>query len=361
MLKNKGGIIYLIGLVVIVCVVAVLYFQYAGSSEVKEQVEDSKEVAKFDPKKEKELKEKADIYFASITTLPDDEVASNKIALGKKLYFDKRLSKDETISCNSCHNMNTYGVDNLSLSPGDKGELGVRNSPTVYYAYLHGMQFWDGRAKDVEEQAGGPILNPVEHNIPSEKFLEERLRGVEEYQVMFKDVYPDSTQAITFATISNAIGAFERQLNPVSRFDEWLDGDTEAMTKEEKLGLTAFIDNTCITCHNGPAMGGDMLQKFGLNGDYWEYTKSEVIDNGVYDLTKKERDRYKFKTPGLRNVEKTYPYFHDGSVKELEDAVRIMGKLQVQKELSEEQVVNITAFLKALTADVKDEYKENKK
>ena len=359
MLKNKGGILYLIGLLILIIVIVILYFNFGKGAQVDVQMKDTTAITPFDSESEKELKDKADIYFASITSLPDQGISIEKIALGKKLYFDKRLSKDETISCNSCHNMNTYGVDNLSFSPGDKGELGARNSPTVIYAYLHGMQFWDGRAKDVEEQAGGPILNPVEHNIPSEKFLEERLRGVEEDRAMFKVAYPDSAQPITFATISNAIGAFERQLNPVSRFDEWLDGDKEAMTKEEKLGLTAFMDNACITCHNGPAMGGDMLQKFGLNSDYWEYTKSKKIDKGVYELTKKDRDLYKFKTPGLRNVEKTYPYFHDGSVEKLKDAVRIMGELQVQNELSEEDVTNITAFLKSLTADVDDKYKQN--
>ncbi|PWH85531.1 cytochrome-c peroxidase [Brumimicrobium oceani] len=358
MFKNKGGIIYLVLLAITIIVVIFLYFQYGGDSEVNEQLSNKAEITTFDAEKEKELKEKADIFFASVSSLPKQDISSEKVALGKKLFFDKRLSKNETISCNSCHNMNTYGVDNIALSPGDTEEFGNRNSPTVFYAHMHAMQFWDGRAKDVEEQAGGPILNPVEHNIPSEAFLEERLRGIEEYQTMFAAAYPDSAEAITFATITNAIGAFERQLNPVSRFDEWLDGDSEAMTAQEKEGLTVFINNACITCHNGAALGGNMLQKFGLNGDYWEHTMSEVIDNGVYDLTKEERDKFKFKTPGLRNVEKTYPYFHDGSVEKLEDAVRIMGKLQVANELTEEEVQSVTAFLKALTADVDDEFKE---
>ena len=357
MLKNKKWIIYIIVIVIIIVIVAVGFCKY-GNSGIENQVKNKSEITPYNAEMEKELKEQADIFFASISTLPKVEIADNKIALGKKLYFDKRLSKDGTISCNSCHNMSAYGVDNLSLSPGDTKELGNRNSPTVFYAHLHGIQFWDGRAKDVEEQAAGPLLNPVEHGIPSEEFLEERLRGIDEYKAMFKDVYPDSTQPITFATITNAIGAFERQLAPISRFDEWLDGDTKAMTDEEKHGLAAFIDKACITCHSGPALGGALLQKFGLNADYWDHTMSAVIDNGLFDLTKEEKDRYKFKTPGLRNIEMTHPYFHDGSVEKLEDAVRIMGKLQVNNELSEEDVTNITAFLKALTADVGDEYKE---
>lgn len=358
MLKNKGGIFYLIGLLVFIIIIAVLYIIYGGTSGEKNQVGDVKEVTPFTEEMEKALKEKAGMFFTSISEIPKEDIPSNKIALGKKLYFDTRLSLDGTISCNSCHDMNNYGVDNLALSPGDTKEFGDRNSPTVFYAHLHSMQFWDGRAKDVEEQAGGPILNPVEHNIPSEDFLEERLRGVEEYQALFKEVYPDSAQPITFATITNAIGAFERQLTPMSRFDEWLDGDKDAMTSHEKEGLLAFIDNACITCHNGPALGGTLLQKFGLYGDYWAHTNSKVVDNGVFELTKEEKDRFFFKTPGLRNVEKTYPYFHDGSVDSLEDAVRIMGKLQIANELSEEDVQSITAFLKALTADVDDEYKE---
>ncbi len=357
MFKNKGGLVYLVFLAITIIIVAVLYFKYGGS-EVDEQVKDTSAITSYDAEKEKELKEKADIFFQSVNSLPKQDISSEKIALGKKLFFDKRLSKNETISCNSCHNMSAYGVDNLALSPGDTEEFGNRNSPTVFYAHLHSLQFWDGRAKDVEEQAGGPILNPVEHNIPSEAFLEKRLRGIEEYQAMFKKVYPDSTQPITFATITNAIGAFERQLQPSSRFDDWLDGDTEAMSVQEKEGLLAFIDKACITCHNGPALGGTMLQKFGLYGDYWKLTMSEIIDNGVFDLTQDEKDRYMFKTPGLRNVEKTYPYFHDGSVEKLEDAVRIMGKLQVANELTEQEVQNITAFLKALTADVEDKYKQ---
>lgn len=360
MFKNKGGLIYLAFLAVTIVVVIILFFNY-GKSDAEKQVNDTKSITPFDAEREKDMKEKAEIYFSSISSLPKQEFSDAKIALGKKLYFDKRLSLDGNISCNSCHNMDTYGVDNIALSPGDTEEFGNRNSPTVFYAHLHGMQFWDGRAADVEEQAGGPILNPVEHNIPSEEFLENRLRGIQEYQTLFAEVYPDSTQPITFKTITNAIGAFERQLAPVSRFDEWLDGDVNALTNQEKEGLIAFMDNACITCHNGPALGGSMLQKFGLNGDYWEHTKSEIIDHGLFDITKEERDRYMFKTPGLRNIEKTYPYFHDGSVADLEDAVRIMGKLQIANELDEDGVKNITAFLKALTADVDDEYKELKK
>ncbi|MDO5105188.1 cytochrome-c peroxidase [Capnocytophaga sp.] len=304
-----------------------------------------------------ELLQKAQTFFKSVNSLPVAAVSEEKAALGKKLYFDTRLSKDGNISCNSCHNLATFGVDNLATSPGDTKQLGGRNSPTVFHASLHAMQFWDGRAKDVEEQAEGPILNPVEHNIPSAEFLEKRLREVTEYQELFKKVFPDQEQPITFKNIANAIGAFERLLNPASRFDSFLDGDEEAISQQEKDGLQEFINNACITCHSGVAVGGQMFQKFGLFGDYWELTKSKKIDAGLYDLTKNEAEKYFFKVPGLRNIEKTAPYFHDGSVTDLSDAVRIMAKLQSNKDLSDKQIEDIVAFLKTLTADIDDKHK----
>lgn len=350
--KSFKGISSWIGIFILGLFTVILTAR-CGNPEAKESSETA-----LDEKADQELLDKANVFFASISSLPKEAISEKEIALGKKLYYDKSLSKDGTISCNSCHNLKTYGVDNLSFSPGDTKELGGRNSPTSVYAYLHTMQFWDARAKDVEEQAGGPILNPVEHNIPSEEFLEKRLRSNPEYQKTFKEVYPDLAQPITFQTITKAIGAFERQLAPESRFDKWLDGDQNALTAEEKVGLTAFIDNACITCHMGPALGGTMLQKFGLFGNYWDYTKSKKIDDGLFDITQKETDRHYFKVPGLRNIEKTYPYFHDGSVEKLEDAVRIMGSIQLANKISEEDVQSITTFLKSLTADVDDKYKE---
>lgn len=304
-----------------------------------------------------ELAKKADNFFKSISTVEKVTIPQNKIDLGEKLYFDKALSKNGTISCNSCHNLATFGVDNKSFSPGDTGQLGGRNSPSVIYAYLHGMQFWDGRAKDVEEQAGGPLLNPVEHGIPNEAFLEKKLRAIPEYQITFKEVFPDDKEPITFANLTNAIAAFERQLAPESRFDNYLDGDDKALNDQEKKGLTAFMDNGCTTCHSGVVLGGQLMQKFGLYGDYAKLTHSKKIDMGVYDRTKKEGDQFMFKTSSLRNVEKTYPYFHDGSVASLKEAIKIMAKLQVNKDISDADTDNIEAFLKTLTADVDPKYK----
>jgi len=305
-----------------------------------------------------ELLIKASNFFKSVSTLPEENITQEKIDLGKKLFYDKALSKNETISCNSCHNLATYGVDNKSFSVGDTKELGVRNSPTVIYASLHSMQFWDGRAKDVEEQAKGPLLNPVEHGIPNAAFLEKKLRAIPEYQTMFKKVFPKDKEPITFDNLANAIGAFERKLIPKSKFDDYLDGNESAINDTEKKGLNSFIDNGCISCHSGVALGGQMFQKFGVYGDYAKVTHSKKIDKGLFDLTKKEGDQFLFKVSSLRNVEKTSPYFHDGSVSSLNEAVKMMGKLQLNKDLSDEEANNMVAFLKTLTADVDAKHKE---
>jgi cytochrome c peroxidase len=331
-------------------------FSCKGKSAAQEDAKLS-DISPLTEEQLKELKEQANGIFASITTLPDEKISDDLILLGKKLYYDNRLSKNETVSCASCHKLEAYGVDNLSFSPGDTKELGGRNSPSSYYAFAHAMQFWDGRVKDVEEQAGGPIMNPVEHNIPSQSFLEKRLRGVDEYKTLFSKAFPETVQPITFNNITKAIGAFERQLKPESRFDKWLDGDDNALTIDEKVGLKTFMETGCITCHNGVTIGGGMFQKFGLFGNYWELTKSKKVDFGRYDVTKTETDKYFFKVPSLRNVAMTYPYFHDGSVDNLEETVRIMAKLQNNKDLTDKEVAEITAFLKSLTMELDEKTK----
>ncbi|WET01336.1 cytochrome c peroxidase [Flavobacterium sp. YJ01] len=305
-----------------------------------------------------ELLTKASNFFKSVSTVDEENIPLEKIELGKKLFYDKALSKNGTISCNSCHNLSTFGVDNKSVSEGDTKQLGVRNSPTVIYASLHSMQFWDGRAKDVEQQAKGPLLNPVEHSIPNQAFLEKKLRSIPEYQMLFKKVYPKDKEPITFDNLANAIGAFERKLIPKSKFDDYLDGNESALNNQEKKGLNSFIDNGCITCHGGVALGGQMFQKFGVYGDYSKMTGSKKIDKGLYDLTKKDGDLFLFKVPSLRNVEKTAPYFHDGSVNSLKESIKIMGKLQLNKDISDKDADDMVAFLKTLTADVDKKYKE---
>lgn len=320
---------------------------------------DKSNAFEFVQKGNSELFTQAQTFFQPISSVEVPALDSAKVALGKHLYFDTRLSKEGNISCNSCHNLNTYGVDNLAFSPGDDGSLGGRNSPTVFHAALHSMQFWDGRAKDVEEQAGGPILNPVEHNIKDEKELEERLRKVDLYKEMFAAVYQTDRQPITFKNITNAIGAFERTLMPASRFDAYLEGDRDALTAQEQKGLEAFMTVGCTTCHSGVALGGQMFQKFGLYGDYWVETKSDKVDKGLADLSKKETENYFFKVPGLRNIAHTGPYFHDGSVQDLKEAVRIMASLQTNITLTQEQIEDITVFLGSLSSDIPEEVKKS--
>lgn len=303
------------------------------------------------------LQEQAKALFGVLPEQIDNKnnpLTAEKIKLGKKLYFETRLSKDNTISCNSCHNLdNGTGVDNLPFSPGnDKGTFGGRNSPTTLNASLHIAQFWDGRAKDVEEQAGGPILNPVEMAMPSEEFVVERLSKIEEYVALFTTAFPENEEALSYKNIQNAIGAFERTLITPSKLDYFIAGDNEALNAAEQKGLETFVAVGCVSCHSGNVLGGNMYQKFGVFGDYWEYTKSKKIDEGKYEVTKNEADKYFFKTPSLRNVAKTHPYFHDGSVEKLEDAISIMAKTQLNKELTEEEVNDITTFLKALSGEV---------
>lgn len=309
---------------------------------------------------DKDLLSQAQIFFKPLPAKaenPENKITDDKVILGKYLYFDKRLSKDGNQSCNTCHNLNTYGVDNLSTSPGDNGIPGTRNSPTTFNAALRTAQFWDGRNKDVEEQAGGPVLNPAEMGMPSEEVVVQRLSSVPEYLEMFTKAFPEETNPISYANMRNAIGAFERTLITPTNFDKFLSGDAMALNTQEKHGLKLFIDQGCIACHTGPLLGGTMLQKFGLYGDYTEYVHPTVADAGKFNETKNEADKDMFFVPGLRNVEKTYPYFHNGGVENLDEAIQIMGKLQLNKELDQQQVADISAFFGTLTGDIPAEVK----
>lgn len=306
------------------------------------------------------LLSQAQIYFQPLSSVEVDRPDSNMVKLGKYLFFDTRLSGEGNISCNSCHSLSNFGVDNEQFSLGDdQKSRGGRNSPTVFHAALHKMQFWDGRAADVEEQAGGPILNPIEHNIKNKEQLVDRLRKVDIYQQLFPAAFKDDADPISFDNVTRAIGAFERTLMPESRFDKYLEGDMSALSVQEQAGLEVFITTGCITCHNGVALGGQILQKFGLFGDYWESTGSEKVDAGVFDVSQDEAERFLFKVPGLRNITHTWPYFHDGSVKDLDEAVRIMGKLQRGVDMSEKEVEDVVVFLGSLSGDITDEVKRS--
>ncbi len=325
---------------------------------------EKKEVIKENSKSKLELtalQTKAKGIFGELPKFAENKdnlVTDEKVVLGKSLYFDKILSKNQTQSCNTCHNLDTYGVDNFSTSPGDKeGTFGTRNSPTTLNAALHIAQFWDGREPDVEAQAGGPVLNPVEMGMPDEKTVVDRLSKVEKYQQMFAKAFPEDKEPITYNNMKKAIGAFERKLITPSKFDEYLAGNNAALNDQEKEGLQLFIDKGCIACHSGNALGGNIYQKFGVFDDYWNHTKSKKIDEGKFEATKNEADKYIFKSPSLRNVSKTYPYFHDGSVKELDEAVKIMAKVQLNIDLSDQEMKAVLAYLNSLTGEVPAELK----
>ena len=304
------------------------------------------------------LYEKAKAQFSPLQGVaenPENPITPEKVLLGQTLYFEKRLSKDGNISCNSCHNMETYGVDNKPTSPGDAGELGGRNSPTVLNAALQFVQFWDGRAKDVEEQAGGPILNPVEMSMPDKDFVIKRLNQIKGYQEMFAAAFPGEKAPINYDNVQKAIADYERRMITPSHFDEYLSGNENALTVVEKQGLKTFMDVNCTMCHSGALLGGNMFMKFGLTANYWDHTNSPKIDEGRFQVTKSDADKYIFKVSQLRNIEKTYPYFHDGMNNNLEDAVKVMAKVQLGKNLTPQEVQDIVSFLNTLTGKVPPE------
>ncbi|MBA3974917.1 MAG: cytochrome-c peroxidase [Candidatus Solibacter sp.] len=275
---------------------------------------------------------------------------AERVALGRMLYYEPRLSKGHDIACNDCHLLDKYGVDNQPTSGGHKGRKGDRNSPTVYNAALHFTQFWDGRAADVEEQAKGPILNPVEMAMPDEKRVVAVMKSIPGYAAAFKAAFPDQKDPITYDNIANAIGTFERGLLTPSRWDKFLKGDA-ALTNEEKAGFNAFLEAGCQTCHMGVLIGGNLYQKLGLAKAY-----PELKDEGRAKVTKEEGDKFFFKVPSLRNIEKTGPYFHDGKVVTLVESVKQMGEYQLGAPLKDEQVKAIIAWLKSLTGEIPADY-----
>lgn len=291
---------------------------------------------------------------------PDNPLTEAKIELGKMLYYDPRLSQSGFISCNSCHNLATYGADNLPTSLGHRWAVGPRNSPTVLNAALHRTQFWDGRAADVEEQAQGPILNPIEMALPGETFAVDRIASMPGYVEWFERAFPEEKEPLNYRNIANAIGAFERTLTTPDRFDEFLKGDAQALSDDELAGLQVFFDYGCAGCHGGAAMGGDILARFGVVESYWEATREFItidqptmpMDVGRFAVTQDANDLYVFKAPSLRNITRTYPYFHDGSVWSLRDATQIMARVQLGREMADEDLDKLMAFYQALEGEI---------
>ncbi len=269
-----------------------------------------------------------------------------KVRLGRMLYHDERFSLASDISCASCHQLDNFGVDSKPFSPGHEGQLGGRNSPTVYNAAGHLSQFWDGRAADVEEQAKGPVLNPVEMAMPSADLVLARIRAIPGYGEAFATAFPGETDPVTYDNFGKAIGAFERELVTPGRWDAFLGGDDTALTAKEQAGFRDFVASGCTACHAGPYVGGQMYQKLGLVLPW-----PDLKDAGRYEATKNEADRSFFKVPSLRNVAKTGPYFHDGSVASLDEAIRLMAEHQMGRDLDAATVKSIRTFLEALTGE----------
>jgi cytochrome c peroxidase len=274
-------------------------------------------------------------------------LTSVKVGLGRMLYYDPRLSRGQDLSCNSCHPLDRYGADGQATSEGFRHAHGSRNSPTVYNAAGQVAQFWDGRAPDVEAQAKGPVLNPVEMAMPSEKAVVEVLQSIPDYARAFHRAFPDDPDPLTLDNMAKAIAAFERKLVTPSRWDKFLRGDDAALTAEEKAGFTAFVDAGCSTCHAGAYVGGNIYQKLGI-AEPWPDTS----DPGRFQVTKNEADRMVFKVPSLRNVARTAPYFHNGKVESIEQAVVAMAEHQLGKSLADAEVKVIAKWLDTLTGEV---------
>lgn len=289
-----------------------------------------------------------------VMTSPAHPVTDAKVALGRQLYFEKRLSKAQDMSCNSCHVLDSYGIDarpNNKTSGGHRSQFGGRNSPTVYNAALHVSQFWDGRAADVEAQAKGPILNPVEMAMPNEAAVVTVLKSIPGYAPLFAAAFPGAADPITYDSMAEAIGAFERKLVTPAAFDRFVAGDATALDDQAQRGLSLFIDAGCIACHMGVGLGGGLYQKLGLLKPY------PSQDQGRFDVTKNEADRLFFKVPSLRNIERTAPYLHDGSIATLEQTVMMMAEYQTAKgTLNAVEAQQLVAFLRSLTGELPMDY-----
>ncbi len=291
--------------------------------------------------------------FAPLPTYYDNAANARtdaKVDLGRMLFYDARLSKNHDVSCNSCHDLQKFGVDGEQFSVGHKKQKGGRNSPTVYNAGAHVAQFWDGRAATLEDQAKGPVENPVEMANSAARVV-ATLKSIPEYVALFQKAFPESKEAVTFDNMAKAIGAFERGLVTPSRFDKFLGGDMQALTVDEQQGLKTFVEVGCTACHSGSALGGSMYQKLGLVQPY-----PDATDLGRFAVTKAEADKMMFRVPSLRNVAQTAPYFHNGKHTTLNEAVDLMAKHQLGRTLTAAQTKSIVAFLNSLTGEIPAAY-----
>jgi len=279
-------------------------------------------------------------------------VTPAKSELGRVLYFETRISVDGTVSCARCHPFGLYAADGLKKSIGHDSKVNPRNAPTILNTAGQISAHWIGNREDVEDQAKQALLGPASFGMPSYQAAEAKLKEIKGYAPLFRKAFPGEKDPITVDNFAKAVGAFERTLVTPARFDAYLSGGKTALTVPEKKGLKRFMETGCAGCHSGPLVGGQTYRKFGLAEPYWEHTGSKEIDEGRFTVTKDEKDKYVFKVPPLRNVQMTSPYFHDGSVDRLGDAVLIMGKVQLGLTLTEDQAAEIVLFLKSLTGQI---------
>ncbi len=303
------------------------------------------------------MKKASQVLGALPASMPSEEnpITPEKVKLGKILFYEPRISVDGTVSCSKCHPLALYAADGLKKSVGHNCKENPRNDPTVLNAASQISEHWIGNRTSVEDQAKQAVIGPPAFGMPSYDSVEKVLRSFKEYETLFGAAFPSDKEPVTVDNFAKAIGAFERTLITPAPFDAFLKGNKDALTEQQKRGLGLFMDQGCVGCHSSPFVGGQMYQKFGLLEPYQKYTKSEKPDEGRFVVTKNEADKYVFKVPVLRNVAMTHPYFHDGSVDRLEDAVWIMGKIQLGKDLSKGQVQDIVSFLHSLTGKIPED------
>jgi cytochrome c peroxidase len=302
---------------------------------------------------ERALVERARQSFAP---LPEPAAQNpRQVVLGRRLFFDTRVSNDGKVGCVSCHHVDEFATDGLKTAIGTDGRANPRNSPTVFNAFLQSSQHWRGERESVEDQAKKALLGPTSFGLASDEDAARKIASLG-YEAEFAEAFPGSQPAVTTDHWAAAIGAFERTLLTKAPFDAYLGGDTAAITSEARVGLAAFLDTGCADCHNGALLGGHSFKKFGKFVDYTTLTGSDHHDAGRFDITKDEADRDVFKVAALRNVEHTAPYFHDGSVASLPDAVRIMAKAQLNADLKPEVIASIVAFLNSLSGSIPENF-----
>ncbi|MCU1337574.1 MAG: ccpA [Bryobacterales bacterium] len=289
---------------------------------------------------------------------PDAPITPERVELGRKLFFDPRFSIDGTVSCSRCHLSALYGTDGLPKAKGAFDQLNDRRAPTVLNAALQFKAHWRGDRENVEDQASRALTGPVSFGNPDNASAMAKVKAIPGYTELFRKAFPDDPDPVTIGNFGKTIGAYERTLMTPARFDEYLAGNTEALSEPERQGLRIFMDTGCSGCHNGVVVGGGMFRKFGGVEDYWKETGSKAIDKGRFDVTNNPADMYVFKVPGLRNAAKAPPYFHDGSVRTLPEAVRIMAKVQLGKTLSDQDTKAIVTFLGSLTGKLPQNFAE---